>query len=216
MGTRERREREKAERRQFIFERARELFLSKGYTNTSMDEIADVCELSKGTLYLYFKNKEELAVSVVNSVISELRSVLERAVEGAVSGMEALQRVLGAYRAFFRQHVNEFYFSASLELVAGKTGAKNARFDDAYSGVESLLSVLVGVIKQGMRDGSVRSDIDPQKAAFAVASIVKGFLQSMAAGQPDRLLSPQYKKEELIDYSLNLFLDALRPERSTV
>lgn len=214
MGTKERKEREKQARRQLIFDKAKKLFLKKGYADTSMDEIAELCELSKGTLYLYFKSKEELAVSVVNYIISGLKSVLEDAVNKASSGMEALQAVLREYRAFFKEHVNEFLFSASLEIVAGKRGAKNANFEGAYSGVMSLLDVLVAVIRRGMEDGSVRSDIDPQKAAFAVASIVKSFLQSMAAGYSDALLSPKYSKEELIDYSLNLFLDSLRPERS--
>ena len=60
MGTRERREREKENRRNQILNAAKEIFMSKGLRAATMEEIARKAELSPGTIYTYFRNKEEL------------------------------------------------------------------------------------------------------------------------------------------------------------
>ncbi len=65
MSIRERKEREKVMRRQQIQNAAKELFIQKGFISTTIEEIAEKTELSPATLYLYFRNKEELYVSLV-------------------------------------------------------------------------------------------------------------------------------------------------------
>ena len=64
MGILERKEREKERRRQQIIVAAKRVFLQKGLNKTTMEDIAKESELSPGTLYLYFKNKEELYASL--------------------------------------------------------------------------------------------------------------------------------------------------------
>ena len=60
MGVQERKEREKKQRREDVLERARYLFQERGFLNVTMGEIADASEVSIGTLYLYFKNKDDI------------------------------------------------------------------------------------------------------------------------------------------------------------
>ena len=60
MGIAERKEREKEQRRKAILDAAEKVFFEKGLKYSTMDDVAEEAELSKGTLYLYFKNKEEL------------------------------------------------------------------------------------------------------------------------------------------------------------
>lgn len=64
MGIPERKEREKEARRRQIQQAANELFLHKGFNSTTMEDIANKAELSPGTIYQYFKNKEELYASL--------------------------------------------------------------------------------------------------------------------------------------------------------
>mgnify|MGYP006293938867 FL=1 len=60
MGIYERKRREREQRRAQILEAAKKVFSSKGFNSATMEEIAGEAELSPGTLYIYFKNKEEL------------------------------------------------------------------------------------------------------------------------------------------------------------
>ncbi|MGH2569187.1 MAG: TetR/AcrR family transcriptional regulator, partial [Bacteroidota bacterium] len=65
MGIQERKEREKEHRREEILNAAQRVFFEKGLQTATMDEIAEVAELSKGTLYLYYKSKEDLYLAVM-------------------------------------------------------------------------------------------------------------------------------------------------------
>jgi len=64
MGIRERKEREKERRRQQIVVAAKRVFATKGFGRATMEDIANEAELSPGTLYLYFKSKDDLCASL--------------------------------------------------------------------------------------------------------------------------------------------------------
>lgn len=72
MGIQERKEREKERRRQQIIVAAKRVFSEKGFNKATMEDIAKEAELSPGTLYLYFKNKEELYASLSLRILQYL------------------------------------------------------------------------------------------------------------------------------------------------
>jgi AcrR family transcriptional regulator len=77
MGIQERKEREKERRRQQIMVAAKRVFVEKGFGGATMEDIAREAELSAGTLYLYFKNKNELYASLTLRVLQYLNIRLE-------------------------------------------------------------------------------------------------------------------------------------------
>ncbi|MCB2167813.1 MAG: TetR/AcrR family transcriptional regulator [Deltaproteobacteria bacterium] len=78
MGIHERKLREREQRRRQILKAARKVFSSNGFTKTTMEDIAREAELSPGTLYLYFKNKDELYASLSVEVLEHLHERLKR------------------------------------------------------------------------------------------------------------------------------------------
>jgi len=72
MGIQERKEREKERRRQQIMVAAKRVFSNSGFNKATMEDIAQEAELSPGTLYLYFKNKEELYASLSLRILQYL------------------------------------------------------------------------------------------------------------------------------------------------
>lgn len=72
MGIQERKGREKERRRQQIIVAAKRVFSEKGFNKATMEDIAKEAELSPGTLYLYFKNKEELYASLSLRILQYL------------------------------------------------------------------------------------------------------------------------------------------------
>jgi AcrR family transcriptional regulator len=72
MGIQERRQREKERRRQQIIVAAKRVFVEKGYSRATMENIAKEAELSAGTLYLYFRNKSELWAALSIRVLQYL------------------------------------------------------------------------------------------------------------------------------------------------
>lgn len=81
MGIQERKERERERRRQQIMVAAKRVFSVRGYNKATMEDIAKEAELSPGTLYLYFKNKDELFSSLSIRVLQYLNIRLEHVVK---------------------------------------------------------------------------------------------------------------------------------------
>ncbi len=77
MGIQERKERERERRRQQIIVAAKRVFSDKGFNRTTMEDIAKEAELSPGTLYLYFKNKDDLYASLSLRILQYLLIRLE-------------------------------------------------------------------------------------------------------------------------------------------
>ena len=77
MGIQERKEREKERRRQQIIVAAKRVFSEKGFNKATMEDIAHEAELSPGTLYLYFKNKEALYASLSLRILQYLHIRVE-------------------------------------------------------------------------------------------------------------------------------------------
>ncbi len=72
-----RREREKENRRLEILRAARELFIQRGYENTTLEDIAHHAEFGKGTIYNYFSSKDELFDGILVQLMDEITGIIE-------------------------------------------------------------------------------------------------------------------------------------------
>ena len=93
-----RRQREREQRLQTILAAAGRLFAREGYHRTGMERIADEAEVSVGTVYFYFKNKEDLLVHLLDRTGYELRNLLGTAFRNGDGTLEGIRR---AGRVFF-------------------------------------------------------------------------------------------------------------------
>jgi AcrR family transcriptional regulator len=80
MGISERKEREKGEKKQLIMDAAMKMFLEDGYAKTSIRNIADAIEYSPGTIYLYYKDKDELLYEVQRQAFLKLAAAFDASV----------------------------------------------------------------------------------------------------------------------------------------
>jgi AcrR family transcriptional regulator len=105
---RQRREREKNQRIQSIIDAARKVFSSKGYLKSTMDEIALAAEITKPTIYLHFKTKDDLLINLMQPLIDDIRDRLEIVEAKLLSGKikDGRSLIIGIFRAFY--HGYEF------------------------------------------------------------------------------------------------------------
>jgi len=78
MGATQRREREKQKRREQILDAARKVFAKRGFKGATIEDIAGEAELSTGTLYLYFKSKDEMYFSLNMKILTFLNEKLQK------------------------------------------------------------------------------------------------------------------------------------------
>lgn len=97
MGIQERKEREKERRRQQIMVAAKRIFTDKGFGRATMEDIANEAELSPGTLYLYFRSKDELCVSLSLRVLQYLLIRMEHLNNDAQ--VESIDKILQLKKA---------------------------------------------------------------------------------------------------------------------
>lgn len=159
MGIAERKEREKQQRKEEIIQAAEDVFFSRGFEQSTMDDIAERAELSKGTLYLYFKSKEDLHMAVARRAIVMLRALTLKASEEPGSAIEKLQRMGWACVEFSRSHPDQMKAIMTLE------GMESASISYSTSDLENLIfnestvGTVIQVVEQGVAEKLIRSDI---------------------------------------------------------
>src|SRR5262245_51077580 len=145
-----RREREREERRHQILEAAANVFKSKGFAAATMDDVAAAAELSKGTLYLYFKSKDDLYLALSAVKLVQIADAFRVIAASGGSGIDQLERMLLAYgetaledEAMFR--IGIFWLNSS-EPVDMETEAGCQHRDR----VQELIGFWVSAIERGV------------------------------------------------------------------
>jgi len=98
--TAQRRLREKEQRYQSILQAAKRLFCEHGYPQTKIQDVAREAEVSVGTVYFYFRNKEDLLLQLMDAIALNMRSILGQAFQ---TGETPLERFENAGRTFFEE-----------------------------------------------------------------------------------------------------------------
>jgi AcrR family transcriptional regulator len=149
---------------------ARYEFATKGYTNATIDGIADRAGIAKGTVYLYFPSKTDLFVALLRQGILELHENARREMDAAPDARGKLRAFLEARLAYCcRNH--EFLRIYYTEFVRMQARAADARpeFQDLY---EQQARLLESVIHKGIQSGEFR-DCDVRKVARLIYELVR-------------------------------------------
>lgn len=182
MGTAERREREKKQRQNSILEAAEEVFFAKGLRNATMDDVAEKAELSKGTLYLYFKSKELLYFGIHLRGMQILREKFLEAVKSQPDGFSQVKAIGEAYLQFAREYPNYFRAMAFYENIDNellKELESDPLSQKCHEAGLIIFNILTGAIKDGIKDGSIRKDLDPDRTAILLWTQSNGIIQFM-------------------------------------
>jgi AcrR family transcriptional regulator len=133
MGIPERKQREKERRRNEIVDAAERVFFSQGMENSTMDDVAEESELSKGTLYIYFKSKEDLYLAITKRGLDILTELFEKATGNASSGLEKIYAIGQAYSDFSKIHTDYFqamvYFDLRVKEISDESTNAKACID---------------------------------------------------------------------------------------
>ncbi|MBN1351212.1 TetR/AcrR family transcriptional regulator [candidate division KSB1 bacterium] len=184
MSISERREREKEQRRNDIINAAEKVFFSKGKDAATMDDVAEASELSKGTLYLYFKNKEELYLAINLRGFKILSDLFAAALAKHNTGIEKIRGIGEAYIQFYKSHPDYFnallYFE-SRDIEAGICSTPDATIAcECHDYGELTLKLVADALDIGMKDGTIRMDIDPMTVAVVLWGQFSGLIQLVA------------------------------------
>ena len=153
MGIYERKRREKEFRRQEIIRAARKIFSNKGFNAATMEEIALEAELSPGTLYLYFKNKEELHTFLSIEILKLLADKIQKVVKQDISVEDKIEKFRDVFIEVYDYDSN--ILINLFHLQSGET-LKNLS-EDVLKQIKIYSSLahgaIIDVVKQGIDQG---------------------------------------------------------------
>ncbi|MCP3900367.1 MAG: TetR/AcrR family transcriptional regulator [Desulfobacteraceae bacterium] len=154
MGIQERKQREKGIRRFQILEAAKEVFSSKGYNAATMEEIADVAELSPGTLYIYFKNKEELHTFLSIDILKRIAEAVEVVSQSQVSSEIKLDNLRDVFIDVYENDpmilINLFHLQAGETLKNLSEEVLNMLKQTSVIALGAITSIIIDGTEEGV------------------------------------------------------------------
>ncbi len=160
-----RKQRELEARRGEILSAAECLFSKHGFFKTSMAEIAGAAQFAMGTVYRFFKNKEDIYISLVEAKVEELMSLLETQVSEADTATEKIQAVIKVKLAFADKNRDFFRIYVS-EWSGSEWTVKSVFGDRVWKRYLAQIQLVADLVREGTRKGEFR-EIDPEDTSLA-------------------------------------------------
>lgn len=207
----ERRQEERDRRRTEILDAAEAVYAECGWDAVTMDQVARRARLSRALLYVYFRDKGDLHMGLVERALEELRRRFEAAREGRASGIEEVAAIGQAYLAFARELPH--YFDACARFQAHRREGEEIPQNESacIDTGDRVHEVIVGSLGKGVADGSIRGDLDSlYRTALTLWAFTHGLIQ-IATTKGWLIERDGIPLQAFIDHSVEFALRSLRP-----
>jgi TetR/AcrR family fatty acid metabolism transcriptional regulator len=187
------------DKREAILRAAITVFAHNGYFNSKVADIAREAGVADGTVYLYFKSKEEI-----------LHSIFDRSVDEALTAARKQIKLLGDAREKLRRiallHLERLGADRDLAVVFQVELRGSTKFMEEFSaaGFAEYLTLIRNTFEEGQLAGIFRADLNPN----VVAKIIFGALDEMATNWI--LSKRRYKLAPMADQVLDILLNGVK------
>ena len=188
------------DKRERIVEAAIEVFAEKGFAAARISDIAKGANVADGTIYLYFRNKEDLLLTIFEEKMEDILRDLDTALEGLVDPVDRM-------RAYARAHFHQLRTHPSLAQVLQIELRQSTRFVRQYrpERLWQYLGVFEALIRDGQASGRLRASLDPFLATWAFFGALDELsIQWVLARKRDR-----FNLEQAADQVVEIFLHGL-------
>ncbi|MBW2039604.1 MAG: TetR/AcrR family transcriptional regulator [Deltaproteobacteria bacterium] len=169
-----RREKERLARRREILAAAERLFATKGFSKTTMAEIAEESEFALATIYQFFKGKDEIYFTLIEEKSELLFSVIKEAIKGIPSSIEKIKRLIEIELNFFEED-RDFFKIFITERSGFEWSAREEREEKIRRMYDSYIQLIAKVIREGIRKGELKP-LDPREMAYGIAGMINSFI----------------------------------------
>jgi AcrR family transcriptional regulator len=153
-------------RSQAIRDAAMRVVTRKGYDHVTVQDIADEAGIAKGTVYLYFKSREDIFEKTMSSSFEELRERIGGATEGGGTFPECIERVVETQLDYFEQR--QEFFRLYLAM-AEPLGARRLRKHACY---RTYIAQIASMVEAATARGEVRAE-PAERIAIALNSVIR-------------------------------------------
>lgn len=179
------------QKKQYIVETAKKVFMEKGYKNVTMKDIVEACEISRGGLYLYFDSTAEIFEEVLKMEAEEKDDVFSEQVTEETMITDILLMFLKEQKKELLRRKNNLT-AASYEFFF--ENSKNKEIRDKYprQRFEQAVETLARLIEEGIGNGEFY-DVDPETMARNIMFLVEGMrVSSQTMGITEEMVDREF------------------------
>jgi AcrR family transcriptional regulator len=206
----ERRLEEKERRRAEIVDAAEAAGREVGLDALTMDDVARRARLSRALLYVYFQDRTDLMFGLADRAMTMLHGRFVEAAERHRTGLEQVSAMGRAYVAFSQEFPVLFDALARCELQSPDPAECSPTEQACVMGGDRLHHTLVASIETGIRDGSIRSDVNsPMLMSVTLWGFMHGIIQ-LTTTKAHALAHHGVAPKALIDFAINMITRDLK------
>lgn len=169
------------DKRERILDAAVRVFAKKGFYATRVSEVAKAAGVADGTIYLYFRSKDEILVSLFEDCVERLLAFLHTELPASSTASEKLQRIIELQLGLLEGERD----LAEVITVILRQSTKLMK-EYAAPKFTAYLDAIARVVADGQATGELRTDISPHLAARAIFGALDGIAMTWALGKADR------------------------------
>ena len=160
-----------------ILDAAAELFIRHGIEQVTISAIATNARLTRATIYKYFSNKEEIAQEIFKSITQGWRDRNEQEVwsfQG--TGYQRLEKFITSFFAYLFENPKEASFVAEVNYLYAKAWSAEEFEATMLGNLNEDKQFVLGCIREGIQDGSLRSDMEPELFLAVFFNFLSGMI----------------------------------------
>ncbi len=195
-----------------IINSAKLLFKEKGIEGSTVDDIAKASDYSKSTIYVYFKNKED----IYNHIILEYMSLLKETVVSSINNKDTFtDKFYCICNSLTKAHSdNPLFFESMLGKIDVST--KKINEDEVLKQIyivgEEIIKCIENIFINGVQNGEVRVDIDIKKTSFVLWINIASLILVSNNKKEYIHTSLEINEKEFIHYGFEIILDSVLKE----
>jgi AcrR family transcriptional regulator len=173
----QRREDEKAHRRETLIDAAEQVFAARGFDAATLDQVARQARVSRALIYLYFADKAALHFAITERGLRNLRERFQAARAGAKRGIEQVEAIGRAYTRFAGECPVHFEAMSRFEAHPHTPDKVDPAEQAAMEAGFAVHAETVQALEHGVRDGSIAPMENPLLVAITLWGFVHGVIQ---------------------------------------
>ena len=185
------------------------LFMKNGFSATTMNDIAAEAGYSKATLYVYFKNKEEIIGFLVLSSMKKLCSCITNALQNENSTRKCYDTICNGLVKYEKEF--PYYFRIVLEKI--KIDFESTEYlpeeKETYEVGESIREMMINFLKSGIEKGDLKDNLEIEPTFFSFWGMLAGVIQLASSKEKYIESTMGLTKEQFLQYSFDMLYSSI-------
>jgi TetR/AcrR family transcriptional repressor of nem operon len=187
---------------EFIIQQVAPIFNKHGYSGTSMSDLTNATNLTKGAIYGNFKNKEELAFRAFAFNVQRVVDLIKEHIGETRSPIEQLHKLVSFYREY-RQITTKSGGCPVINIGVDANHDNDVLLGRVREVIARLQNGIVKMIRAGIEAGEIHADADAEKYGRYFFTVIEGAVFLMTTTDDDRFMAEAMDRlDEVIDKEL--------------